>query len=296
MRRRDIDYEKFFVREPLWETAPVVRNRQSPGMTFMSTRQVPEAKHYIKVGWIYDIPDPNPHIHEHVHAFDEIVLHVGGDPYNPLDLGAEVEYYVGGQPLTFSTTTALFIPAGIPHGPLTWKSVTRPHIELAIMIGSGVFQEGWGKSGIYEAKEGLPKKRDTVDYERYLVRKPVYEQDERVGEGRHPTMTFMASSQAAEAHYGVTFGWVFEAPGPGTHAFETAHTFDEILLHLGGDPENPLDLGGEIEYDVGGQRLMINGTSTCWVPKGLRHGPLLWKKVQHPHLHMAIRFHCGDAK
>ena len=72
--------------EPLWEAGPGVKKRQSPTMTFMSSKQVPEANYYIEFGWIYDIPEPNPHIHEHVHNFDEIVLHVGGDPDNPEDL------------------------------------------------------------------------------------------------------------------------------------------------------------------------------------------------------------------
>ena len=78
-----IDYEKYLVREPLWEAGPGVKKRQSPTMTYMSGKQVPEANYYIELGWIYDIPEPNPHIHEHVHDFDEIVLHWGGNPETP---------------------------------------------------------------------------------------------------------------------------------------------------------------------------------------------------------------------
>jgi hypothetical protein len=43
------------------------------------------------VGWIYEMPDPNPHINEHIHEnYDEIVIHIGGDSNNPEDLGAEM--------------------------------------------------------------------------------------------------------------------------------------------------------------------------------------------------------------
>jgi len=45
--------------------------------------------------------------------------------------------------LTFNKSSALFLPAGTKHGPLTWKKFTRPHLEMAIMIGTGNYKEGW---------------------------------------------------------------------------------------------------------------------------------------------------------
>jgi hypothetical protein len=148
----DVDYERYLVRKPVYEAGPGVKNRQSPTMTLISSALVPEANYYIELGWIYDMPEPNPHIHEHVHKYDEIVLHIGGDPENPEDLGGEIECYVGGQPLTFNTTTALWAPKGVKHGPLTWKSVQRPHIEMAFMLNCGSVMEGWADSGISEPK------------------------------------------------------------------------------------------------------------------------------------------------
>jgi hypothetical protein len=90
---------------------------------------------YIAGGWIWGMPDPNPHILEHSHDLDEIVLHIGANPRNPEDLGGQVEFVVGGEPLSFDKTSALFIPAGVKHGPLTWKKFSKPHIEMSIMIG-----------------------------------------------------------------------------------------------------------------------------------------------------------------
>jgi hypothetical protein len=113
-------------------------------MTYMSRHHIPEVNYYFEFGWLYGMPEPNPHIFEHKHHFDEIVFHLGGDPQNPEDLGGEIEMCVGGQPLTFDTSCALFIPKGIKHGPVTWKEFRKPHIEGAIMLGAGTFAEGWG--------------------------------------------------------------------------------------------------------------------------------------------------------
>jgi hypothetical protein len=120
-----------------------VEGRQSPSMTLMSNKLVPGSNMYIEVGWIWDMPKPNPHIFEMEHKFDEIVMHIGNDPYNSEDLGGEIEFCVEGQPLTFNKSSALFLPAGTKHGPLTWKKFERPHMEIAIMIGSGDYKEGW---------------------------------------------------------------------------------------------------------------------------------------------------------
>ncbi len=53
-----------------------VKGKQSPTMTLLSKKQVPECNYYIELGWIYRIPEPNPHIFEHVHDYDEIISNV----------------------------------------------------------------------------------------------------------------------------------------------------------------------------------------------------------------------------
>jgi hypothetical protein len=289
----EIDYEKYLARKPIYEAGPGVKKRQSPTMTIMSNTQVPEANYYVEVGWIYDIPEPNPHIHEHVHNFNEVVLHFGGDPNNPEDLGGEIEFYVGGQPLTFNTSTAVYLPAGVPHGPLTWKRFTKPHIEMAMMLGTGNMKDGWADSGIGDAKKELPQKEEDIDYERYLVRKPIYEVGGHVKKRQSPTMTLMSNDLVPGSNMYLELGWIYDIPEPNPHIFEHSHDYDEVVLHIGGDPNNPEDLGGEIEYYVGGQPLTFDTTSGTYAPKGVKHGPLTWKKFSKPHIQMAIVIGAG---
>ena len=137
------DYEKNLVQEPHYEVGgnQDIRGRQNPTMTVMSNDLVPGSDTYIEIGWVYEMPEPNPHIHDHAHDYDEIVLHVGTDPDNPEYLGAEIEFVVGGQKLTINKTSALFIPKGVDHGPLTWKKVDKPHLQMVVMPGAGTLQE-----------------------------------------------------------------------------------------------------------------------------------------------------------
>jgi hypothetical protein len=287
------EYERYAVRKPLYEAGPGIKNRQSPTMTFMSGKQVPEANYYIELGWIYDMPEPNPHIFEHVHDYDEIVLHWGGNPEVPQDLGGEIEFYIGGQPITFNTTTGIFIPKGTPHGPLTWKKFRFPHIEMAMMLGTGDPFNGWGESGISKPKEGIPEKKDKFDYEQYVIRSPMREAGRGFKTGRQsPTMTYMSSTQINIAKYYIEFGWIWGVVKPGIP--EMAHKkYDEIVLHIGGDPDNPEDLGGTMEFGMGGDTLQFDTSYGMYVPRGLRHGPLNWLEVHKPFIEMAIMLDCG---
>ncbi len=139
----DSKYKKNLVTKPRYEvTAGRVKGRQYPTMTFMSNELVPGSNMYLEMGWIYEMPEPNPHIFEHSHdKYNELVLHIGSDPNHPEDLGGEIEFVVGGESLIFDKTSALFVPAGVKHGPLTWKKVRRPHIQMALVLGAGTMAD-----------------------------------------------------------------------------------------------------------------------------------------------------------
>jgi hypothetical protein len=136
-------YRENLVKVPRREVGDgkIIKGRQNPTMTYMSNDLVPGSDTYIEIGWIYEMPEPNPHIQSHSHDYNEIVLHIGADPRNPEYLGAEIEFIVGDEKLIIDKTSALFIPKGVKHGPLTWKKVEKPHIEMVVMPGAGTIRK-----------------------------------------------------------------------------------------------------------------------------------------------------------
>jgi hypothetical protein len=297
----EINYEKYLVRKPIYEAFDGTKNRQSPTMTIMSNKQIPGCNYYLEPGWIYGIPDPNPSLHEHVHEYDEIVMHWGGRPETPQVLGGEIEFYVGGQPITFNTTTFLYIPKGTSHGPVIWKQFQFPHMQMAMMLGTGNAGEAWGKSGISETKDKLPVKTKDFDYEQYAIRSPMREAGGEFVAGRTcPTLTYMSGVQIPGVKYYIEFGWTTGMPVSKvtSHAMpEMAHTnYDEIVLHIGGDPANPEDLGADMEFWVGGQPLRFNTTTALFIPRGTPHGPIKCLEYRKPHIVMAIMCGAGTMK
>jgi hypothetical protein len=149
--------KKYVVEKPAYEVIPVdeVKGR-IPAMTLMSSNLVPGTKMYVETGWVLAMPDPNPHIGEHAHEYDEIILHLGTDPNNPEDLGGEIEIGVDGETVTINRTSAIYVPKGMKHGPLVWKKFERPHLELTIMIGAGTLEEA-DPGGHEKLKKGRQK-------------------------------------------------------------------------------------------------------------------------------------------
>jgi hypothetical protein len=134
--------EKYLVGAPAYEVVPAFEVLgRIPAMTLMSNSLIPGSNMYVEVGWILAMPDPNPHILEHTHDYDEIVMHMGTDPDDQEDLGGEIEFVVDGRPVVLTKTSSVFVPKGVKHGPLTWKRFTRPHLEMTIMIGAGSLRE-----------------------------------------------------------------------------------------------------------------------------------------------------------
>jgi len=290
------EFNKYIVSKPIYEAGTGYKGRQSPTMTLMSNKQVPGCNCYIELGWIYDMPSPNPHIHEHVHDFDEIVLHWGGDSERPQVLGGEITFYLGGQPITFNTTTGIYIPKGVPHGPLIWNKYEFPHIEMAMMLGTGDPAKGWGKSGIIVPKKSLPVKKDKIDYEQYVIRSPMRESVGALsGKGRQsPTMTYMSGVQIPEVKTYLEFGWIWEVTDT---IGEMKHdNFEEIVMHIGNDPDNPEDLGADMTFGIGGEEMKFNNNFAMYIPKGVVHGPLIWHKVRRPHIEMAIMLGAATLK
>jgi hypothetical protein len=288
--------EKYIVRKPIYETGSAEKNRQGPLMTYISNKQIPGADHYVQMRWIKGMPQPNPRIHEHVHDFDEIILYWGGNYEVPQVLGGEIECYIGGEPITFNTTTGIYIPRGTPHGPVTWKKFDFPHLQINLMLGCGNREEAWGKSGIYVPKNNLPRKTKKFDYEQYVVRSPMREAGGKFKQGRQsPTMTHISGVQIPGVKVYIEAGWIW---GVVDHSLpEMSHpNFEEIVLHFGSDPENPEDLGAEMDFNIGGEPKTFTSTFGVFLPKGVVHGPLTFKEARKPYVEMAIMLGAGNVK
>lgn len=282
-------YEKYLVKEPIVQNQPDgnTQNRTHPPLIYLSDEQIPGIKFNVEFCWIRGMPQPNPYPDERVGEYDEIILHIGGDCHNPEDLGADIEFSLGGQVLRTNSTGAIFIPKGVRHGPLRHKNFRHPHAGISILLGTG------DRKPKKSVSPDLAKDDVTgTDYEKYQVQKPVYEviAGTPVKNRQEPaSMTFMNRNLVPECNIYIEGGWVFGMPDPNPHIFEHVHrNYEELVFHFGSNFKNPEALGGVIDFYVGGQPQTLDKTAMVYVPKGVEHGPLIWKDYSAPHLEMAM--------
>jgi hypothetical protein len=110
---------------------------------------------------------------------------------------------------------------------------------------------------------------------------------------RNVRVAFLDSDVVPGAFY-VECVWIWPRKGPadpnsdftrkaGTQAH--SHDYDEVIAFFGTDFKNPQDLCGEVELWLGDEKQIITESSLVFVPKGLKHCPLIFRRVEKPIFH-----------
>jgi hypothetical protein len=78
--------------------------------------------------------------------------------------------------------------------------------------------------------------------------------------------------------------WLWGLTGNGPVSIETTHShdFDEIIGFAGSNRNHPRDLGGEIEFCMEDERHILTKTCLIFIPKGVRHCPVILKRIDTP--------------
>jgi hypothetical protein len=130
----------------------------------------------------------------------------------------------------------------------------------------------------------------TKKWEKYILTEPNPPEWRRAQSAKHPdksTMIAWLSDEVIKGAFHVEVVWFH--PGVNTIT-NTAHThdFDEVVGFLGSDAAHPKDLGGEVEWWQDDEQYILHNSAIIWVPKGLKHAPMVIRRVDRPILHFTI--------
>ena len=69
---------------------------------------------------------------------------------------------------------------------------------------------------------------------------------------------------------------------------EHVHEHDEMIGFIGSNPDDPYDLGAEIEIGINGELHRLTKSSIIFMPAGMKHLPLSIISLERPVLHFSI--------
>jgi hypothetical protein len=120
---------------------PVFADSESRRLLSLDGDVIPGA-FYMESAWFFpgDWPektknDPTHTIGKHVHDFDETIAWVGMDPNDPNNLNGEIEMWIDGQQNFIDKSFIAFIPAGVEHGPINIRKITKPMFHFTAGMG-----------------------------------------------------------------------------------------------------------------------------------------------------------------
>jgi hypothetical protein len=127
-------------------------------------------------------------------------------------------------------------------------------------------------------------------YEKYILtdlKTPTEVQTREAEYNKRATRILWLEDEIVAGASSVILSWYWkptEKEGSPSHV----HDFDEIIGFIGSDPQNPHDLGGEVEFWLEDEKYLLTKSCLIYAPRGLRHCPLRVTRVDRPILFLAF--------
>jgi hypothetical protein len=143
---------------------------------------------------------------------------------------------------------------------------------------SSEHQEKGGKKEIKEMTDRKNAKYIVAD----LVANP--DAPEPSGYSEFAKRVLWMNNKIVPGAYNFMASWYLKPPKKRLEAH--VHDYPEVIIFMGSDPEAPHDLGGEIEFWLEDEQYVLTRSCFIFVPSGLRHCPMVVRRVDRPIMHL----------
>ncbi|SHI03587.1 hypothetical protein SAMN02745823_02059 [Sporobacter termitidis DSM 10068] len=250
-----------------------------------------------------------------IHPYDEVLVFASANVKDMLDLGADVSIEIGEEreTYTFSETQVVCIPRGTPHGPVKVSNVRKPFLHYVISLDPVYAAEQIPADALKAPVLGSQKYKDYCRVFKWVV-DPVtglriqdkYANPEESlavqksnldargvshprnkgdkGPGNAENIVWLFGSEMLGFELNTLWGH-YTDPGIWHRAGEShSHPTEEVLVYIGLDAEDPLNLGACCETALGEEdERYVCTTPTAYVqPKGFSHLPQITRWVDRP--------------
>ncbi len=105
-------------------------------------------------------------------------------------------------------------------------------------------------------------------------------------QGKVPTLDatrlLWLDEETVPGAYYMEFLWLWKGSDKGLIEEAHRHDFAELIGFIGGDPQNPKELGGEIDIWLDDEKHTLTKSCFIFIPKGLKHCPIRFNRIDKP--------------
>jgi hypothetical protein len=131
------------------------------------------------------------------------------------------------------------------------------------------------------------ERKKEADYGKYIVTKlQIPPEKEAIAEAysKYAFRILWMDENVVEGAYHMNTAWYLKAAAT-LEDTPHVHDTDEIIGFFGNNDAEPHDLGGEIEIWLEDEKQVITRSAMLFVPVGMKHCPLILKRVDRPIFH-----------
>jgi len=224
----------------------------------------------------------------------EYLIHLGNNPDDPMDLGADVDFFLGKgkwlERYPINKSTAVYLPNGLWHCPWKVKKIRTEMTWVNVRIGKtaqggmpGGAPEGAppmeSTEGLSEAEKAKAKTSGYI-FDKYLLSGvPKDMKDPRGGK-------WIAYTDCTKIAGGALTRIIRYNPAEAPYSVidSQTHEYGSLFIFLGTDLKDCTDLGAEVELSIGPEKEKhtINKSAIVYVPADTAHGPFKVTKASKP--------------
>ena len=124
-------------------------------------------------------------------------------------------------------------------------------------------------------------------YGKYIVTElKIPEEKQKIAQeySKYATRILWLDDNVVDGAFHMNTAWYLKSATT-VEAVSHTHDTDEIIGFFGNNHADPYDLGGEIEIWLEDEKHIITRTAMIFVPAGMKHCPLIIRRVDRPIFH-----------
>jgi len=199
---------------------------------------------------------------------NQVIGLVGANPEEPFSLAGEMTVWVDGKKNVLDKSSLIFVPAGVPFGPVEINHMEHPICYSSICVRPDPSAK--------ERDPSLPRYTIISETKEKAITPPPN------ATSKGARILHIEDDMAKGAFY-VDFVWLYEGYG-GAPMGVHDHEWGELIAMTGCDPEHPYDVGGKFSIDLEGETYPIDKSMMVCIPAHTMHCPWKFIDIQKPTL------------